>query len=223
LRRDGRAAVATRPSLTSASVDDLKECIMATPLRQKVMAIGLVVLFVLGLLALQAGGVGAHEPSARRGVTRAVLAGADGRELGVVRFVQRGGDVLVVAHVRGLSPGFHGFHVHERGLCEPPDFTSAGGHLNPGGAGHGDHTGDLPSLLVKQDGRAELVFSTDRFAVADLDDADGSAVIVHQGRDNFANIPDRYLSTTEDVFGPDSATLATGDAGARAACGVVTR
>jgi hypothetical protein len=39
--------------------------------------------------------------------------------------------------------------------------------------------------------------------------------------DNFANIPTRYQSTTEGVFGPDSATLATGDAGARVACGVV--
>jgi Cu-Zn family superoxide dismutase len=44
---------------------------------------------------------------------------------------------------------------------------------------------------------------------------------VHAGADNFANIPTRYQSTTEGVLGPDSATLATGDAGARVACGVV--
>jgi superoxide dismutase, Cu-Zn family len=58
-------------------------------------------------------------------------------------------------------------------------------------------------------------FETDRFSVAALFDADGSAVIVHAGRDNFANILTRYHSHTEDVFGPDSATLATGDAGGR--------
>jgi Cu-Zn family superoxide dismutase len=64
-------------------------------------------------------------------------------------------------------------------------------------------------------------FATDRFSAAELSDADGSAVIVHAGRDNFANIPTRYHSHTEDVFGPDSATLATGDAASRTACGIV--
>jgi superoxide dismutase, Cu-Zn family len=71
------------------------------------------------------------------------------------------------------------------------------------------------------DGTASIRFETDRFSVAELFDADGSAVIAHAGRDNFANIPTRYHSHTEDVFGPDSATLATGDAGGRTACGVV--
>ena len=57
----------------------------------------------------------------------------------------------------------------------------------------------------------------------ELFDADGSAIIVHEGRDNLANIPERYHSHTEYVFGPDSATLGTGDAGARLACGVIQR
>jgi Cu-Zn family superoxide dismutase len=74
---------------------------------------------------------------------------------------------------------------------------------------------------VNQDGSAELRFTTDRFTLRELFDADGSAIIVHADRDNLANIPERYHSHTEDVFGPDSATLATGDAGARFACGVV--
>ena len=53
-------------------------------------------------------------------------------------------------------------------------------------------------------------------------DSDGSAVIVHASPDNFANIPDRYHSYEENVFGPDSATRATGDAGSRAGCGVLS-
>ena len=93
--------------------------------------------------------------------------------------------------------------------------------FNPGGVSHGDHAGDLPSLLVNGDGTGQLQFTTDRFSVSDLSDADGSALVVHAGRDNYANIPGRYHSHTYDTFGPDSATLATGDAGARAACGVV--
>jgi len=76
---------------------------------------------------------------------------------------------------------------------------------------------------VNQDGTAELRFQTDRFSLSDLFDADGSAVIVHAGRDNVANIPNRYHSHTYDTFGPDVDPLATGDAGARAACGVVER
>jgi hypothetical protein len=77
--------------------------------------------------------------------------------------------------------------------------------------------------LVNDNGSADLEFTTDRFTVRELFDSDGSAIIVHEGRDNLANIPDRYHSHTEDVFGPDSATLATGDAGSRLACGVVQR
>jgi Cu-Zn family superoxide dismutase len=79
----------------------------------------------------------------------------------------------------------------------------------------------MPVLLVMNDGTATLRFETDRFDVADLFDENGSAIIVHALADNFANIPTRYHSHTEDTFGPDSATLATGDSGGRIACGVI--
>jgi Cu-Zn family superoxide dismutase len=151
---------------------------------------------------------------------RVLLRNADGRPVGTVRLDQEDGAVLVRAGVHDLTPGFHGFHVHAVGACVPP-FTSAGGHYNPGGMTHGGHAGDMPSLLVMADGTGELRFKTDRFTVAALLDADGSAVVVHANADNFANIPTRYYSQTEGVFGPDSATLATGDSGARVACGVV--
>jgi superoxide dismutase, Cu-Zn family len=153
---------------------------------------------------------------------RAELRDASGQRVGVAVLTERRGKTEVEAEVWRVAPGFHGFHVHAVGECVPP-FTSAGGHYNPTGVAHGDHAGDLPSLLVNQDGTGELEFETDRFSVDELFDADGSAMIVHAGRDNYANIPTRYHSHTEDTFGPDSATLATGDAGARAACGEVQR
>jgi superoxide dismutase, Cu-Zn family len=137
-----------------------------------------------------------------------------------VKLTQEDDQVLVRAVVGSLPAGFHGFHVHTVGDCVPP-FTSAGGHYNPGGGGHGSHAGDMPILLVNGDGTAQLRFTTDRFTVDELFDTDGSAIIVHAGADNYANIPTRYHSHGEDVFGPDSATLGTGDAGARLACGVV--
>jgi Cu-Zn family superoxide dismutase len=149
----------------------------------------------------------------------AKLMTADGERIGRVWFHQNRDSVSVTAHVEGLPAGFHGFHIHTVGACEPPSFTSAGGHLNPDGSDHGDHVGDLPSLLVQEDGTAFLSTVTDRFTIRDLRDADGSAVMVHSDRDNFANIPDRYVGP--EGPGPDEETRSTGDAGSRQACGEV--
>ncbi len=149
---------------------------------------------------------------------RAAVVNATGETIGVVRFDRRGRSraVRVSVRVRELSPGFHGFHVHAVGKCEAPGFTSAGPHLNPAGASHPRHAGDMPPLLVTRRGTAEARFVTDRFTIRDLRDADGSAVIVHALPDNQANIPpDRYDPD------PDEMTLATGDSGARVACGRV--
>ncbi len=148
---------------------------------------------------------------------------AAGTRLGIVRFASKDGKVLVRARFSGLTPGFHGFHVHAVGICEPP-FTSAGGHLNSAaGTNHGAHAGDMPPLLVASDGTASVRFTTDRFTLDQLFDSDGSSVIVHADPDNLAHIPARYHSHAEEVFGPDSQTRATGDAGGRTGCGVIQR
>lgn len=151
-------------------------------------------------------------------VARATLVDAGGATIGVVRFERRGRSraLRVSVTVRKLSPGFHGFHVHTVGKCEGPSFMTAGPHLNPAGAGHPGHAGDMPPLLVTGGGKAEARFTTDRFSLADLRDGDGSAVMVHGLPDNQANIPaDRYDPD------PDAMTLATGDSGARVGCGIV--
>jgi Cu-Zn family superoxide dismutase len=125
------------------------------------------------------------------------------------------------------GPGFHGFHVHETGTCEPQsanpsdpamvgDFLSAGGHLSSEEQAHSDHLGDLSSLLAHKDGTATLTVTTDRLTEQDLLDADGSAVMVHAGSDNFGNIPERYAPA-----GTDEMTDDTGDSGGRVACAVL--
>jgi len=166
-------------------------------------------------------GHGGHAGSSER----VVLHGVDGSRLGWVTLRQQGDLIVVTGMVRSLTPGFHGFHIHAIGLCEANaaagPFTTAGGHYTGGHPNHGDHAGDMPSLLVTEDGKAYTQFVTDRFTLADLRDADGSAVMVHGGRDNFANIPLRYVTGTPPTPGPDATTLATGDAGARVACGVI--
>jgi Cu-Zn family superoxide dismutase len=189
----------------------------------------------------EASGAGGDEADA---IAR--LKDVDGNRVGVVRFMRDEGVVEVKARVSNVKPAgeFHGFHVHASGECDPNavdpatgavvPFFSAGGHLDlnpdPDDPDHGQHAGDFPVLLVQSDGHAEARFDTDRFRLRHLFDDDGSAVIVHAGRDNYANIPattptgaDRYHSHSEGVFGPDSVTKATGDAGARFACGVVNR
>lgn len=150
-------------------------------------------------------------------VVSAKLKDAAGREVAVVEFRKSPRSAVnVLVTGRGLPPGFHGMHIHASGACEPPSFASAGGHLMNEGTSHGDHAGDLASLYVKSDGTVSARFETDRFGLDTLHDADGSAVVIHAGPDNFGNIPPRYAPA-----GPDQMTRDTGDSGARFACGPI--
>ncbi len=157
----------------------------------------------------------------------ATLVDRDGTEVGTVTFEEADEGTEVSVDVSGLPPGFHGFHVHAVGVCEPDsanpatpsmtgDFLSAGGHIGAGEADHGQHAGDLPSLYVDGSGAGSLTTVTDALTRADLTDDDGSAVMVHANPDNYANIPERYAPA-----GPDDMTRNTGDAGGRIACGPV--
>jgi superoxide dismutase, Cu-Zn family len=129
-----------------------------------------------------------------------------------------------------LKPGFHGLHIHSVGKCEANsvsptggpsgDFNSAGGHFQaPGHTGH-PSSGDLTSLEVRSDGSAKLVTTTDALTAADLLGGEKTALIIHEGPDNFGNIPQRYTQQN-GAPGPDEETLATGDSGKRVACGVI--
>lgn len=169
--------------------------------------------FVLGGALLFAAGL-CGEANAQ--TARAELRNAKGERVGNLTLTQDGDGVRVSVEGSNLPPGFHGFHIHAVGKCEPP-FTSAGGHFNPTGQNHPNHAGDLPNLLVNGDGSAFAALKTARFKIADLFDADGSALIIHADPDNHANIAARYRPD------PDAATLATGDAGGRIACGVISR
>src|SRR5688500_7555084 len=184
---------------------------------------------------------GRSASAARRTGLVATIEDATGSPLATVRMIRTDdGKVLVKAAGSGLTAGFHGFHVHSVGICDPAatdttgatvPFFSAGGHFNPDTTKtHGAHAGDMPPLLATVDGTTMLRFKTDRFLIADLMDADGSAIVLHAGPDNPAHTPattstggERYHSHVDSVFGADTATKATGDAGARAGCGVLER
>ncbi len=170
---------------------------------------------------------GGSEAAAPADELTALLVDPEGTEVGTVRFTDAEGGLQVSVEVDGLPPGFHGFHVHAVGVCEPDsanpadpamtgDFLSAGGHVGVGEADHGAHAGDLPALYVDRSGAGSLTTVTDALSSADLTDDDGSAVMVHADRDNYANVPERYAPG-----GPDEMTRNTGDAGGRIACGTV--
>ncbi|MHA3023854.1 superoxide dismutase[Cu-Zn] [Mycobacterium sp. BMJ-28] len=120
-----------------------------------------------------------------------------------------------------LAPGFHGLHIHSVGKCEG-DFTSAGAHLQV--PGHTTHpaSGDLSSLQVRGDGTGKLVTTTDGFTAEQLLAGTQTAIIIHEKADNFANIPAERYQQVNGTPGPDETTMATGDAGKRVACGVIS-
>ena len=172
--------------------------------------------------------VSARQAGAPPEVAQAVLTGVDDGVLGAVGLSTAGESVRIEVSVSGLRPGFHGLHIHEDGVCDPDGpagpFASAGPHLGLVGT-HGNHTGDLPSLLAGSGGTARATFTTEHLTIADLLAGNGTAIVVHAGPDNFANVPSgRYRSNDPDMLGlggPDKVTRATGDSGGRVACGVV--
>jgi len=128
---------------------------------------------------------------------------------GTVSFVPKGDKVVVSARVTGLTPGPHGFHIHEKGDCSSGDGMSAGGHFNPQSKPHGNpstpdhHAGDMPMLVADGNGEATLTAELDIVAVGSgAADVVGRSVIVHKDGDDFTTQP-------------------TGNSGSRVACGVI--
>lgn len=139
-----------------------------------------------------------------------VAATQGNRAEGVVRFTEVDGGVLLDAQVTGLTPGQHGFHVHEKGDCSAPDGTSAGGHFNPTGKPHGKpdgmarHLGDLPMLVAGADGSAKLKVVVEGLTLTGKGPGNvtGKAVVIHADADDYKSQP-------------------AGNSGARVACGVI--
>ena len=118
--------------------------------------------------------------------------------------------LLLTVEVEGLTPGWHGLHVHAVGACDDhaDHFKKAGSHLAEAGEKHGflsaegAHKGDLPNIWVHKDGTAKVEIYTEELDMADLKDADGSALMIHAGPDDYKTDP-------------------SGSSGDRLACGVL--
>ncbi|MEV5408164.1 superoxide dismutase family protein [Thermopolyspora sp. NPDC052614] len=156
----------------------------------------------------------------------AELKDAEGRTVGTVDVQDAGdGKSRVSVKTKDLPPGFHGLHVHDKGVCDASStdpqtgspFSDSGPHLGSGD--HPQHKGDLPDLLVGKDGSADVSYVTDRVGVDELLGGEGSSLMVHEKPDNHGNIPERYKSNGKS--GPDAETLKAGDSGSRIACAVL--
>jgi superoxide dismutase, Cu-Zn family len=150
-------------------------------------------------------------PTAKIGHAR--LQKANGLPAGTAVLATAGDRVTITVAAAGLPEGPHGLHLHMVGRCEATGFTSAGAHLNPGGHQHGSanpqgsHLGDLPNLVIGNNGAGTLTAefkATRAEAEAALFDGDGSAIVIHAAADDYRTDP-------------------TGNSGARIACGVLGR
>ena len=164
----------------------------------------IIAIAVSAILTACASTSGQSGPSAR-----AALKPASGTQVqGALTFTQTGDSVRITGEISGHSPGAKGFHIHEKGDCSDPKAMSTGGHFNPTKARHGapgaGHAGDLGSLVFNEYGRATVNMTVSGISVS-RDAANGiigRAVIVHMDPDDLKTDP-------------------TGNAGGRAACGVI--
>jgi superoxide dismutase, Cu-Zn family len=110
---------------------------------------------------------------------------------GKVTFTQKDGGVEIVGEFTGLSPGEHGFHVHEFGDCSMADGKCAGGHFNPTGMPHAGpddakrHVGDLGNIKADESGKATYKRVDKMVALSGPNSVIGRSVIVHAKPDDF--------------------------------------
>ncbi|WP_181347470.1 superoxide dismutase family protein [Thalassobacillus sp. CUG 92003] len=142
------------------------------------------------------------------------LQNTEGEQVGTAKLEQQESGVAINLEASDLPPGQHGFHIHETGMCETPDFKSAGGHFNPTNASHGTehedgpHAGDLPNIEVNEDGTIQKEITADKVTLTSGEDnsllgSDGTALVIHEKADDKQSQP-------------------SGAAGSRIACGTIS-
>ena len=143
-----------------------------------------------------------------------VTADGVGKSIGTITVKEGKDGVTIEPKLKGLAPGEHGFHIHEKASCDPADkdgkktaAQAAGGHFDPDttkahkGPGGGGHKGDLPKLVVSDKGEAKDKIEVKGLTLADFD---GKSLMIHEGGDNYSDTPKPL-----------------GGGGTRIACGVV--
>jgi superoxide dismutase, Cu-Zn family len=160
------------------------------------------------------GGSAAPAAKSVKVTMNAVTADGVGKSMGTITVKQGKDGVTIEPKLKGLAPGEHGFHIHEKPSCDPADkdgkktaAQAAGGHFDPDatkahkGPGGGGHKGDLPKLVVSDKGEAKDKMEVKGLTLADFQ---GRSLMIHEGGDNYSDSPKPL-----------------GGGGTRIACGVV--
>lgn len=148
------------------------------------------------------------------GTIEVQLIDTDGVDVGHAFLKEDDNGVHIDLEAHHLPVGLHGIHIHERGLCELPDFDSAGGHFNPDGKQHGfndpdgPHAGDLENIEVDESGTVKQSLLNNRVTLKkgkkhSLITKEGSALIIHMNEDDYITQP-------------------AGNSGERLVCGVIS-
>lgn len=142
------------------------------------------------------------------------LIDSEENEVGDATLTEGDEGVDISLNGENLPAGEHGFHIHDMGACEAPDFDSAGDHYNPTDANHGfddpdgPHAGDMENIIVEDDGTIDVDITNDRVTLEEgaestLQTDDGTSLIIHSEEDDYSSQP-------------------SGDAGDPIVCGVIS-
>jgi Cu-Zn family superoxide dismutase len=138
---------------------------------------------------------------------------SDSNVTGTAVFSEKNGLVTFTANIKGLSPGEHAIHIHEKSDCSAADASSAGGHWNPTFKKHGKwgvgeyHKGDIGNFTADANGNGSITMTTDEWCIGcgdETKDILGKGLIVHKEKDDFTSQP-------------------AGNAGARQACSAIIK
>jgi len=123
------------------------------------------------------------------------LTGGEGAALGSLTVEDSAGGLVFRFAGTGLPAGTHGLHIHTVGKCEGPKFESAGAHWNPANKKHGrenpegPHEGDLSNVTVGADGTLADSMTVAGVTLAELQDSDGSSLVIHAQADDYKTDP----------------------------------
>jgi len=122
--------------------------------------------------------------------------------------------IKINIHVKNLTPGKHGFHVHEKGNLLKSDCSQCAGHWNPKNKTHGglndieSHAGDLGNIIANENGEVNTHISTEKMTLYGKNSIIGRSIIVHMDEDDLGK-------------GGHNDSLTTGHAGKRLDCAVI--
>lgn len=157
----------------------------------------------LGLAALAAAAFPAAAGAAKTAPIKVkmnqITADGVGEAAGTVTIRQTKTGLELAVDLSKMTPGEHGFHMHEKGSCDPADKDgkktagqAAGGHYDPGatkvhkGPAGGGHKGDLPKLTIPENGKLKTKLTVDGLT---SEDVAGRTLMIHAGGDNYADTP----------------------------------